>query len=381
MRIAILVSLGIIAVLLWQFSRLVERDVHAVETFESSAGPLRVESVVERLDHPWSVAFLPGDELLISERGGKLLHFDAEGNRNVVYGLPPIEAVGQGGLMDVVPARDFAESRTIFLTYTAPEGTATRTALASARLHESAGRVTELRVLWEQEPPIRSRRHFGSRVVEAPDGTLWVTIGDRANRELAQHRDKTIGKVIRVNRDGTIPEDNPFVGDDGVHDAIWSLGHRNPQGAALDPETGALWIVEHGARGGDEINRPEAGRNYGWPVISYGVHYSGEPIGEGTHKEGMEQPVHYWDPSIAPSGMAIYSGRLWPEWEGDIFVGALKFELISRLDRQGDGIAGEERLFAGRFGRIRHVAEGPEGALWFLTDEDNGALYRVTPAG
>jgi len=349
----------------------------ASQSFETSAGPVAVERVAGPFEHPWAVAFLPGGAKLVTERGGTLWHLGPVGARQSVAGLPEIAAVGQGGLLDVVAARDFAKTRTVFLTYAAPDGGATRTTLAKARLGAEGARLTDLAVLWQQDPAIDSGRHFGSRVVEALDGTLWVTVGDRGNRPLAQHRDKMIGKVIRVARGGSAPPDNPFVGAD-ARDPIWSIGHRNPQGAAMDAE-GRLWTVEHGAKGGDEINRPEAGRNYGWPEISYGTHYSGRPF-PGTHAPGMEQPVYYWDPSIAPSGMAIYSGRLWPEWAGDIFVGALKFQLIARLERTGDSITGEERLFEDAYGRIRDVREGPDGALWYLTDEPNGALYRVTPA-
>lgn len=380
MRTGILITFLMMVGVIWGFTSMIEGQTRREEVIQSSAGELSVENVVARLEHPWAVEFLPGDEMLITERGGRLLHITADGERNLVYGLPPIEAVGQGGLLDVVAARDFAESRTIFVTYSAPDGSATRTTLVSGRLNADATGLTDVHVMWQQDPPVASRRHFGSRIVEAPDGTVWATVGDRAERPFAQDLDKTIGKVIRVNRDGSIPEDNPFLGVEGAKPEIWSYGHRNPQGAALDPETGALWIHEHGARGGDELNRPEAGKNYGWPVISYGVHYSGQPIGEGTEKEGMEQPVFYWDPSIAPSGMMIYSGKLFPEWEGDIFVGALKFELISRVERDGEGVREAERLFAGRFGRIRDVAEGPDGAIYFLTDEADAGLFRVVPA-
>lgn len=355
------------------------RPTAGAQTFETSAGPVRVERVAGPFVRPWAVAFLPGERFLVTEKRGRLWHVERGAEATSVAGLPPIDDTGQGGLLDVVAARDFERTREIFLSYVAPEaGGATRTTLAVARLAPDAARLDEVRVIWEQDPAIDSTRHFGSRIVERPDGTLFVTIGDRANRPLAQDRDKSIGKVLRVARDGSIPADNPFVDEPGTKPAIWSLGHRNPQGAALDAE-GRLWTAEHGARGGDEVNIPEAGKNYGWPLISYGTHYSGASF-PGTRAPGLEQPVHYWDPSIAPSGLAIYSGRLWPQWEGDLFVGALKDRLISRLDREGTRIAGEERLFADVFGRVRDVREGPDGALWFLTDETDGALYRVSPA-
>jgi len=347
-------------------------------SFDTSAGAVAVAQVAGPFDHPWAVAFLPGGVMLVTERGGRLWRLGPDGARAEVTGAPAVKAAGQGGLLDVVAARDFAGTREIFLTYSEPAGGKSRTAVAVARLGDDGERLENLRIIFRQQPAVDATRHYGSRVVEAPDGTLWVTLGERGLSSQAQNPISHLGKVVRIARDGSAPRDNPFVGGIAL-DEIWSFGHRNPQGAALDPATGALWIVDHGAKGGDEINKPEGGRNYGWPVISYGTTYAGTQIGEGTEKEGMEQPLHYWDPSIAPSGMMIYSGKLWPGWQGDIFVGALKLKLISRLDRVGDSITGEERLFKGIYGRVRDVREGPKGAIWFLTDEDEGALYRVTP--
>ncbi len=348
------------------------------KTFDTSAGAVAVAQVAGPFDHPWAVAFLPGGVMLVTERGGRLWRLGPDGARAEVTGVPAVKAAGQGGLMDVVAARDFAGTREIFLTYSEPAGGKSRTAVAVARLGNDGERLENLRIIFRQQPAVDATRHYGSRVVEAPDGTLWVTLGERGLISQAQNPISHLGKVVRIARDGSAPRDNPFVGGIAL-DEIWSFGHRNPQGAALDPVTGALWIVDHGAKGGDEINKPEGGRNYGWPVISYGTTYAGTKIGSGTEAKGMEQPVYYWDPSIAPSGMMIYSGRLWPGWQGDIFVGALKLKLISRLDRVGDSITGEERLFKGIYGRVRDVREGPKGAIWFLTDEDEGALYRVTP--
>jgi len=230
-------------------------------------------------------------------------------------------------------------------------------------------------------PKSSGGRHFGSRLVFAPDGTLFITIGERGERDRAQDFTINRGQVIRINPDGSIPEDNPFVGKAGYRPEVWSYGHRNPQGAALHPATGALWIHEHGARGGDEVNVPEAGRNHGWPVISYGRHYSGAPIGEGTHKEGMVQPVYYWDPSIAPSGMAFYTGDKFPEWTGDLFVGALKGRLVSRLELDGRNVVAEEHILGDLGERIRDVRQGPDGYLYLLTDSPDGRILRVTPAG
>ncbi|MEM0943802.1 MAG: PQQ-dependent sugar dehydrogenase, partial [Pseudomonadota bacterium] len=345
------------------------------EIHQTSAGPVEVTRLVSDLDTPWSVAFLPDGTFLITERDGALLHA-SDGETKAISGVPEVEASGQGGLFDVVLARDFAETREIFLSYAETRDRRTGTALAVARLSDDAKALEDLRVIFRMNSD-GGGRHFGGRIVEAPDGHLFLTLGDRGDRPSAQSEREHNGKVIRIARDGSVPADNPFIGGPYPPEA-WSVGHRNPQGFALDAE-GRLWTNSHGARGGDEINLIEPGLNYGWPVISYGVHYTYLPIGEGTAKEGMEQPKFYWDPSIAPSGMTIYSGALWPEWEGDLFVGSLKFDMISRLDRNGEEIGGEERLFVDEYYRIRDVREGPDGALYFLAEAD-GALYRVAPA-
>jgi len=347
--------------------------------YETSAGPVQVERIASPFSHPWALAFLPGGSILVTERGGTLWHLAADGERNSVAGVPEVKAEGQGGLLDVVAARDFQTSRLIFLTYSEPDGDKARTAVAAARLGDDGTALEDLRVIFRQAPSMGADHHYGARIVEAPEGELWVALGERGQRTHAQNIQTHLGKVVRITRDGKVPAGNPMAGGLGRPE-IWSYGHRNPQGAAIDPATGALWIVEHGAKGGDEINQPEPGKNYGWPVISYGTTYAGTQIGSGTEKEGMEQPVYYWDPSIAPSGMLIYSGTQWPDWRGDIFVGALKFELISRLDREGGTITGEEQLFEGVYGRVRDVREAPDGTIWFLTDEDEGALYRISPA-
>ncbi|MEM1268190.1 MAG: PQQ-dependent sugar dehydrogenase [Pseudomonadota bacterium] len=347
----------------------------AAERLQTSAGAVLIEERVGGLRQPWALGFLPGGELLITERGGSLIHVsDGEGTR--LAGVPEVVVAGQGGLLDLVVARDFAASREIFLSYSKAMPGGAGTALAVARLSNDATRLEDVRVIFEMSAGSGRDVHFGSRIVEAPDGTLFLTIGDRGARGEAQNLNVHNGKVVRVTRDGGIPSDNPFA--TGPRPEIWSYGHRNPQAAALDA-AGDLWVVEHGARGGDEVNRPEAGLNYGWPVISYGRHYSGFPIGEGTTKEGMEQPAFYWDPSIAPSGMMIYSGRLFPEWSGDIFVGSLKFDMISRLERDGGSVREAERLFQDDFIRIRDIREAPDGAIWFLSVVD-GAAYRMVPA-
>ena len=339
---------------------------------------VEVERMASRLDTPWGLAFLPKCEFLVTERDGALVRVDARGDKNRVGGVPKVVARGQGGLLDVEAARDFPETREIFLTYSVRQGRGSGTALATARLSEDGRNLENLRQVFEASPGSDGHRHYGSRVVETSDGMLFVTIGDRGDRPTAQHVDSHNGTIVRIRRDGTPPPDNPFYSVSGALPEIWSFGHRNPQGAALD-QAGNLWTAEHGARGGDEINFVLPGRNFGWPVISYGVHYSGGKIGEGFAKEGMEQPEFYWDPSIAPSGMAIYSGKLWPEWKGQLFVGSLKFDFISRLDPVG-GVREIERIDLPETKRVRDVQEAPDGTLWFVA-EDRGAVYRILPTG
>jgi len=250
-----------------------------------------------------------------------------------------------------------------------------------SRARLAGERLEDVQVLFRQEPKSRGGRHFGSRLVLAGDGTLFVTIGDRGERSRAQDTTVNRGQVVRIRTDGRIPADNPFVGREDARPEIWSYGHRNPQGATLHPETGALWLHEHGARGGDEVNIPLAGRNYGWPTISYGRHYSGAKIGEGTEKPGMEQPAYYWDPSIAPSGITFYTGDKFPEWSGNLLVGALKYQLVARLEFDGESVVKEERLLDGIGERIRDVRQGPDGYVYLLTDESDGQILRLEPAG
>ena len=339
---------------------------------------VEVERMASRLDTPWGIAFLPGCEFLVTERDGALVRVDAHGIKNRVSGAPRVVARGQGGLLDVEAARDFPQTRDIFLTYSVRQGRGSGTALATARLSNDGRKLENLRPVFEASPGSDGHRHYGSRVVETSDGLLFVTIGDRGDRETAQEVDSHNGTIVRIRRDGTVPPDNPFYSVSGVLPEIWSFGHRNPQGAALDQD-GNLWTAEHGARGGDEINFVQPGRNFGWPVISYGVHYSGGRIGEGYAKDGMEQPEFYWDPSIAPSGLAIYSGKLWPDWKGQLFVGSLKFDYISRLEPVG-GVREIERIDLPETKRVRDVQEAPDGTLWFIA-EDRGAVYRILPAG
>ena len=350
------------------------------ETLQTSAGTVEVVPMVQGLDNPWAVAFLPDGKVLITERDGPvLIAAPANGTKTPVRGVPEVRASGQGGLLDVVLDPDFDQNRTIYLSYSEPVGTfSARTAVARATLNGTT--LEKVSVILRQTPESRGGRHFGSRIVPDGQGGLFITLGDRGDADEAQNTANTIGKIVRLDMTQSADSTPGFVGepDAAVPTELWSIGHRNTQGAALD-EQGRLWTVSHGARGGDEINRPEQGKNYGWPVISYGTTYSGFSIGEGTSKAGMEQPVFYWDPSIAPSGMVIYSGKLWPDWAGDIFVGSLKFDYLSRINRDGDEVISEERLFPDRFIRIRDVREGPDGAIWFLAAGDE-TLYRMTPA-
>lgn len=341
---------------------------------ETGIGPVRIEKVAGGFETPWSFGFLPDGGVLVTEKSGRLWHI-ADGGAQQVGGLPEIRVVGQGGLLDILVPRDFASTRQIYLTHAKPQGGREGTALSVGRLSEDGTRLEDTRVIFEIAEGTSGGRHFGSRVVEGADGKLYMTVGDRGDRPAAQDLSRHNGSVLRLNRDGSVPSDNPFVGTPGARPEIWSYGHRNPQGLAVDGE-GQLWNNEHGARGGDEVNRIRAGANYGWPVIAYGRHYSGGRIGEGTQKPGMEQPVHYWDPSIAPSGMTFHSGWNAPGWKGNAFVGSLKFDYIARL--AGTPLREVERIEAPETGRVRDVREGPSGALWFLSEND-GALYRMRP--
>lgn len=335
----------------------------------------KVERVLEGLDEPWGIGLLPDGGILVTEREGRLILW-REGSRSQVRGVPAVAARGQGGLLDITVARDFERSREVFLTYSKSQsGGGAGTALAVGRLSSDGQKLDRVRVLFEARRGARGGRHFGSRVVEAEDGTLWMTVGDRGDRESAQDRTNHNGSIVRLTREGKVPQDNPFAGHPDIQPEIWSYGHRNPQGADFDA-SGTLWVSEHGARGGDEVNRIRRGENFGWPVISYGRHYSGAKIGEGTAKPGMKQPEYYWDPSIAPSGLLAYDGGMFPQWRGDLFVGSLKFDYISRLS--GDPLREVERISTPETGRVRDLAQGPDGEIFFLSVTD-GALYRLVP--
>lgn len=344
---------------------------------------VRAEILAKGLEHPWALAFLDGGRMLVTERPGRLRLVQADGKLGPpIAGLPKIDVGGQGGLLDVIADSGFARNRTIYFCYSEPGGSGNSTALASARLSDDARKLEQMNVLFSQRPKFNSNLHFGCRIVENKDGTLFLTLGERFSRmEDAQKLGNHHGKVVRINKDGSVPKDNPFVGKSGALPEIWSYGHRNSQGAALGPD-GKLWMHEHGAQGGDEVNRPEAGKNYGWPVISHGKHYGGRDVGDGSSaKPGMEQPIHHWTPSIAPSGMAfLHSDRYGKAWRGNLFVGALKFKYLDRIELKDGKVVGEEKLLQDVDERIRDVREGPDGLLYVLTDENDGKLIRLVPA-
>jgi glucose/arabinose dehydrogenase len=345
---------------------------------------LDVRPVVSGLQRPWAFDFLPDGRLIVTEIEGRIRIAVPNGPLSPpAAGAPKVFAQGQGGLLDIAVDPDFAANKTIFFSYAeARPGGGNGTTLARARLVDGPEpRLEDVKVIFRQEPAWNSRQHFGSRIVFAPDGTLFLTLGERsvpAARVHAQDLTMDLGKIVRINKDGSIPNDNPFVGRAGARPEIWNYGHRNVQAAAIRPGTRQLWTIEHGPRGGDELNREEPGKNYGWPVISYGIEYTGRRLpGGATQKPGMEQPVYYWDPVIAPSGMIFYSGDLFPKWKGDIFVGGLASEKLVRLTLQGDRVSGEEWLLQDVGQRIRDVGQGPDGAIYVATD--GGSILRIAP--
>jgi glucose/arabinose dehydrogenase len=343
---------------------------------------VKVETVATGLAHPWGLQFLPDGRMLVTERPGRIRLITRDGKLSPpIGGVPKVHAAGQGGLLDVALAPDFATSREILFTFAEPrDGGTNGTSVARARLEltDGGGQLANLRVIFRQQPSIASNLHFGSRIVFTADGSFFLALGERyTQKQEAQDPANHLGKVLRLNRDGT-----PFAGNPnkpGWDPAVWSIGHRNIQAAQLHPETGELWIVDHGARGGDEVNVVRKGLNYGWPIITYGRDYSGAPIGEGTAKAGMEQPLYYWDPSIAPSGAAFYTAPLFPGWRGNLLVGALAARQLSRLVLEGEKVVAEERLLVDLGARIRDARMGPDGAVWLLTDHAEGQLLRLVP--
>jgi len=352
--------------------------------FPSSAGSLSVQTVASGLVHPWSLAFLPDGRMLVTERPGRMRIVTRTGQMSAALGnVPSVYAQSQAGLMDVLLARDFDNTQTIFVCYAEPADGGGRIAVLHARLIEGeTPRLDDTTVIFRQKGPVSRGLNIGCRMVQSPDGNLFVTLGDHfAPKELAQKLDNHIGKIVRITPDGTAPADNPFIGKQDALPEIWAFGLRNAQGLAFNPADGKLWEQEHGPMGGDEINIIEKGRNYGWPRVSYGVNYDGTPVGNGkATMDGVTDPIWHWTPSIAPSGMAFYTGDLIPGWKGSLFNGALKFELLSRLELKGEKAVKEERLLKNLHERIRDVRQGPDGALYLLTDNSSGRILRIVPA-
>jgi glucose/arabinose dehydrogenase len=348
-------------------------------TYRSQYHSYRVEVLFQDLERPWSLAFLPDGRMLVTERAGRLNLLDPrDGSRQRIAGVPEVAAVGQGGLLDVVLHPDFKSNGWVYLSYSARHGSGLSTHVGRGRL--KGERLEDFQVLFRAEPPLSRGQHFGSRLVFDRDGYLFITVGDHGERDSAQDRGTHMGTVIRLTDDGRVPKDNPFVGDPRARPEIYSYGHRNAQGMTLHPRTGVLWLHEHGPRGGDEINLPKPGLNYGWPKTTFGREYHGPRIGPEPPQPGFESPIHHWTPSIAPSGMAFYDGDRFPNWRGDLFVGALAHRHLQRLRLDGGKVVEQEQLLTELGWRIRDVRSGPDGYLYVLPDETDGALIRLVPA-
>jgi glucose/arabinose dehydrogenase len=348
----------------------------------SSAGQLDVQTVATGLVHPWSLAFLPDGRMLVTERPGRIRLVTRQGQLSpALKGVPEAWGSGQGGMLDIIVDNSFAQNGTIYFCFSERTTGGGRTAVARAKLNDGNSGLDEVKIIFRQEGPPSSGNHYGCRIVQASDGNLFVTLGEHFTyRDEAQNLGNHLGKLIRIAPDGSAPKDNPFVGRGDAKAEIWSFGHRNGQGLAINPATGALWEIEHGPRGGDEVNIIGKAKNYGWPVIGYGIDYNGAKIHDSAAKPGMEQPIKVWVPSIAPSGMAFYTAKLFPKWSGSLFTGALAGRMLVRLSLDGNSVTGEERLLQNLNERIRDVRQGPDGALWLLTDSSTGRLLRVSPA-
>jgi aldose sugar dehydrogenase len=354
------------------------------ETFETEGPSIHVRTLADGLSHPWALAFLPDGGMLVTERPGTLRHVTAEGKvSEPIAGVPEVDARNQGGLLDVALDPDFGQNRLVYLSYAEAGDGGNGTAVARGVLGEDSAALSDVEVVFRQQPKLDSTKHFGSRLVFDGEGHLFVTLGERSEEEFrgqAQDLDSHLGKIVRVHPDGAVPEDNPFVGQTGALPEIWAYGVRNVQAAAINPSTGVLWEIEHGPMGGDEVNIVEPGANYGWPIVTLGVNYDGTPVGSGeAHADGMVDAIKTWTPVIAPSGMTFYVGDAFPEWQGDLFVGGLRATALVRLELEGDSVTGEERLLESLGLRIRDVVEGPDGALYLVTDEANGEILRVAP--
>ena len=356
----------------------------ADEVIRSERHDFRVQTLTRGLAHPWALAFLPDGRMLVTERAGRLRVISAKGELDPrpVAGLPAVVANGQGGLLDVVLHPNFAQNRWVYFSYAGQEGRGASTQVARGQwLSDAKGhRLENIQQIYRQRPGSGAGVHFGSRLVFDRSGMLLITQGDRGEKDRAQLLNDLAGKAVRLHDDGRFPADNPFRQRSEARPEVYSYGHRNMQGAAINPASGELWSTEHGPQGGDELNIVRAGRNYGWPVITYGVNYGiGTQIGEGSAKAGMEQPIYQWTPSIAPSGLAFYQGKPFSQWQGNLFVGALKYQMLVRLELDGERVVHEERLLKNQFGRIRDVRVGPDGLLYLLTDQADGALLRLAP--
>jgi glucose/arabinose dehydrogenase len=378
-----LVTASLTAAILLTGSFLIVTGTRGENTsFASSAGQLEVQTVASGLVNPWSLAFLPDGRMLVTERPGRMRLVSSEGQLSPpLKGVPDVWATGQGGLLDVIADKSYAQNKTVYFCFSEKTSGGGRTAVARAALNDGNGRLDDVKIIFRQDGPLSSGNHYGCRIVQANDGNLFVTLGEHFSyRDEAQNLGNHLGKLIRIAPDGSVPTDNPFVGRENAKPEIWSYGHRNPQGLAINPVSGHLWEIEHGPRGGDEVNIISRARNYGWPVIGYGIDYSGAKIHESTAKDGMEQPLKYWVPSIAPSGLTFYSAKLFPKWTGSLFTGALAGKMLVRLSVNGDTVTGEERLLQNLNERIRDVRQGPDGALWLLTDNSAGRILRVSPS-
>jgi len=378
-----LVTAALTAAILLAATLVIATGTRGEETeFPSSSGALEVRTFARGLVNPWSLAFLPDGRMLVTERPGRMRIVTTEGQVSPpLKGVPDVWASGQGGLLDVAIDKSFAQNKTLYFCFAERTGGGGRAAIARAKLNDGGGRLDETRIIFRQEGALSSGNHYGCRIAQADDGNLFVTLGEHfAARDQAQELGNHLGKVIRIAPDGSPAAGNPFIGRAGARPEIWSYGHRNGQGLAINPASGELWEIEHGPRGGDEVNIIGKGKNYGWPVIGYGIDYSGAKIHDATAKDGMEQPVKYWVPSIAPSGMLFYTGKLFPKWSGSLFTGALAGTMLVRLSLNGNTVTGEERLLQNLHERIRDVRQGPDGALWLLTDSSSGRILRVAPS-
>lgn len=345
----------------------------------TQSGMVTVATVARGLEHPWGLAFLPDGSMLVTERPGRLRIVDRDGRASEpLSGIPRVFAQGQGGLLDVALDPDFASNRLVYITYAEPGPGGASTAAARGRLNQGQTGLENVEVIFRQDPKVSGPNHFGSRLVFSPDGKLFVTTGERFKFEPAQDISNHLGTVVRINPDGSVPPDNPFVGRKDARPEIWSYGHRNIQAGAINPASGQLWIAEMGPRGGDELNIPQPGRNYGWPLVSWGTHYDRRPIPNPPTRPDLADAIHHWTPSISPSGLTFYTADVFPDWRGDALIGGLSAQAIIRLTLDGDRVVREERI--PMRARIRNVRQGPDGAVYALTDEDDGKILRLTPA-